>query len=197
MTPAQLNQLASQEELDRRIAAVLAADDFGATSGMEPLAPFITLDVIDRLHDRVISARWAQQLESWGRGVQRAVTRVKMADLTGDEVAEEDAMHIGQDATRWVSNHDGRRKKAKVNHKSKCSRARQAGKELPANTALAELNDSVGRDGARDLLAQLVRLDRDGLRLVGEGMQRCNCRVCVTVVCVVYAIIVYTRCVYS
>jgi hypothetical protein len=114
------------DELQQRIASVVKRLDADSPSVL-PVAPFITLSVVGRLHD-ILKARNVE-----GTARERLLACV-IADITGGSIDMAEAEHAEHDASIQLIHWGAAHKKAKQNDKQAVCHAKKSGKDiLPPN----------------------------------------------------------------
>ena len=91
-TPTQLNQL-SDELLSERVSAVLEALETGSAHHLPPIAPFMTSNVMLRLHNLIVSCRLGDRRPP--PCSKQAMLAMVVASSTGVKMKKECAKHIG------------------------------------------------------------------------------------------------------
>ena len=129
-TPTQLNQL-SDELLSERVSAVLEALETSSAHHLPPVAPFMTSNVMLRLHNLIVSCRLGDRRPL--PCSKQAMLAMVVASFTGVKMKQECAEHIGNAQDSFLRHFVASLRKAKHALASAAHKARKAGRAMSAH----------------------------------------------------------------
>lgn len=131
-TPTELNQI-GEDLLSERVNAVLGMLCELSSTNLPAIAPFMTADVMLRIHNLVEVARQHVQPTngqiSWSK---QAILAVVVGSFTGVKICRADAEHVGNAEDSFLRNYTIALKKARQALANAQSKAKKSGREIPA-----------------------------------------------------------------